>query len=60
MNADICFKQVTKKEMHSLTNKNFQMLPEVKKKKEDEQKKLDFKKRQETAKLLDQVTLQKI
>lgn len=36
------------------------MLPEVKKKKEDEQKKLDFKKRQETAKLLDQVTLQKI
>lgn len=41
--------------MLNLTNKNFQMLPEVKKKKEEEQKKLDFKKRQESAKLLDQV-----
>jgi hypothetical protein len=41
--------------MLSLTNKNFQLLPEVKKKKEEEQKKLAFKKRQENAKLLDQV-----
>lgn len=41
--------------MHALTSKNYQMLPEVKKKKEMEQKKEDMKRRQENVKKLEQV-----
>ena len=47
--------QVSQKEMKNLTNKNFQQLPEIKKKKEEELKKNEYKKRQENAKMLDQV-----
>lgn len=46
--------------MKALTNKNYEKLPEVRKKKELEEKKLDFKKRQENAKKLQQVNLNDI
>ena len=45
--------EVSKKEMFSLTNKNYSNLPEVAKKKEDEKKKEDFKKRMELKKEYD-------
>ena len=41
--------EVSKKEMKALTNKNYENLPEVRKKKEDEQKKLELRKRLEMA-----------
>jgi hypothetical protein len=41
---------VDKKEMVALTNKNFELLPEVKKKKESEEKKGDLKRRMEKVK----------
>lgn len=44
--------------MHALTTKNYELLPEVKKKKEAEKKKEDLKKRQEMVKKLDQVLLE--
>ena len=47
--------QVDKKEMIALTTKNYELLPEVKKRKEAEKKKEDLKKRQEMVKKLDQV-----
>lgn len=41
--------------MIALTNKNYELLPEIKKKKEEERKKEEAKKRLEKAKELDQV-----
>jgi len=41
--------------MIALTNKNYELLPEVKKKREEEKKKEDLKRRQEMVKKLDQV-----
>ena len=41
--------------MKALTNKNYEQLPEIKKKKEEEMKKNELKKRQEKVKKLDQV-----
>ncbi len=41
--------------MRALTNKNYEQLPEIKKKKEEETKKNDLKKRLEKVKMLDQV-----
>ena len=41
--------EVSKKEMKALTNKNYENLPEVRKKKEDEQKKQELRKRLEMA-----------
>ena len=38
--------EVSKKEMKALTNKNYENLPEVRKRKEEERKKEDFKMRQ--------------
>ena len=38
--------EVNKKEMKALTNKNYENLPEVKKRKEEERKKEEFKMRQ--------------
>ena len=38
--------EVSKKEMRALTSKNYENLPEVKKRKEDERKKEEFKRRQ--------------
>lgn len=46
--------------MKALTSKNYEKLPEVRKKKELEEKKLDFKKRQENAKKLQQVLFNKV
>jgi hypothetical protein len=46
--------KVDKKEMKALTQKNYELLPEVKKRKEEEKKKEDFKKRQDNMKKLDQ------
>jgi hypothetical protein len=37
--------EVSKKEMLKLTNKNYEMLPEVKKKREEERKKEEMKER---------------
>jgi len=41
--------------MIALTSKNYELLPEIKKKKEEEKKKEEAKKRMEKAKELDQV-----
>jgi len=41
--------------MHALTSKNYELLPEVKKKKEEERKKEEMKKRRENVKKLEQV-----
>ena len=41
--------------MKALTQKNYELLPEIKKKKEVEKKKEDLRKRQEKVKELDQV-----
>ncbi|KAL4471674.1 hypothetical protein ABPG74_008567 [Tetrahymena malaccensis] len=46
--------KVDKKEYLKLTNKNYEMLPEVKKRKEEEQKKEEYKRRQESVKKLQQ------
>ena len=43
--------------MKALTNKNYEQLPEVRRKKEEEDKRNDLKKRLEKVKLLDQVVL---
>jgi hypothetical protein len=42
--------EVDKKDMLKLTNKNYENLPEVKKKREEERKKEEIKKRQEQIK----------
>ena len=42
--------EVSKKEMRALNNKNYENLPEVKKRKEEERKKEEFKMRQQKAK----------
>ena len=47
--------QVNKKDMHALTSKNYEQLPEIKKKKEEERKKEEMKKRRENVKKLEQV-----
>ena len=41
--------------MKALNLKNYEQLPEIKKRKEEEKKKEEFKKRQEMVKKLDQV-----
>jgi len=41
--------------MHALTSKNYEQLPEIKKKKEEERKKEEMKKRRENVKKLEQV-----
>ena len=46
--------EVSKKEMKALTNKNYENLPEVRKRREEEKKKEDFKLRQQRAKELEQ------
>ena len=46
--------EVSKKEMRALTTKNYENLPEVKKKREEERKKEEFKQRQQKAKELEQ------
>ncbi|EAR94554.2 hypothetical protein TTHERM_00046590 (macronuclear) [Tetrahymena thermophila SB210] len=46
--------KVDKKEYLKLTNKNYEMLPEVKKRKEEEQKKEEYRRRQESVKKLQQ------
>ncbi|KAL4511905.1 hypothetical protein ABPG72_012750 [Tetrahymena utriculariae] len=46
--------KVDKKEYLKLTNKNYEMLPEVKKRKEEEQKREEYKRRQESVKKLQQ------
>lgn len=46
--------QVTKKDMLKLTSKNYELLPEVKKKKEEELKKEEFKMRMKNVKELEQ------
>jgi hypothetical protein len=43
--------------MLALTNKNYELLPEIKKKKEEEQKREDLKKRMQKAKELEKVLL---
>jgi len=43
--------------MRALTSKNYELLPEIKKKKEEEKKKEEAKKRLEKAKELEQVQL---
>lgn len=45
--------EVSKKEMLKLTSKNYELLPEVKKKKEAEKKKEEFKERMRQAKEMD-------
>jgi len=44
--------KVTKEEMKALNSKNYEMLPEVRKKKEEEEKKEEMRKRLEKAKEL--------
>jgi len=46
---------VTKEEMKALNHKNYELLPEVRKKKEEEKKKEEMRKRLEKAKELDEV-----
>ncbi len=48
--------QVSKKDMHALTSKNYELLPEIKKRKEEEKKKEEMKLRREKVKQLEQVT----
>ena len=46
-------KEVNKKEMLKLTSKNYELLPEVKKKKEEERKKGELKERMKQVKELE-------
>jgi len=46
--------EVNKKDMKKLTNKNYDLLPEVKKKKEAERKKEEYKARMEQVKEMEQ------
>jgi len=46
--------EVSKKDMLKLTSKNYDLLPEVKKKKEDERKKEEFRNRMKQVKELEQ------
>lgn len=46
--------EVSKKEMKALTSKNYENLPEVRKRKEEERKKEEFKLRQQKAKELEE------
>ena len=50
----ICFK-VNKKDMFALTTKNYELLPEIVKKKENNQKAEDFKQRMEKVKSMEKV-----
>lgn len=45
--------EITKKEMLKLTSKNYELLPEVKKKKEEEKKKEELKERMRQVKELE-------
>lgn len=45
--------EVSKKDMLKLTNKNYEMLPEVRKKKEDERKKEEMRERMKQVKELE-------
>lgn len=45
--------EVDKKEMLKLTSKNYELLPEVKRKKEEEKKKQEFKERMKQVKQLE-------
>lgn len=45
--------QVTKKDYLQLTNKNYELLPEIQRRKEEEKKKEEMKKNRENAKNLD-------
>ena len=45
--------EVSKKEMLKLTNKNYEMLPEVRKKKEEERKKEEMRERMKQVKALE-------
>jgi len=45
--------EVSKKEMLKLTNKNYEMLPEVRKKREEERKKEEMKERMKQVKVLE-------
>jgi len=45
--------EVNKKDMLKLTNKNYEMLPEVRKKKDDERKKEELKERMKQVKALE-------
>jgi hypothetical protein len=47
--------KVNKKDMLALTSKNYELLPEIKKKKEEEKKREELKKRQDRAKELSEV-----
>ncbi len=49
--------QVSKEEMKALNSKNYELLPEVRKKKEEEKKKEEMRKRLEKAKELDEVLI---
>lgn len=42
--------EVTKKDMKKLTNKNYELLPEVQKKKDDDRKKEEYRARMEQVK----------
>ena len=46
--------EVSKKDMRALTSKNYENLPEVKKRKEEERKKQEFRLRQQKAKELEE------
>ena len=52
--------EVSKKDMRALTNKNYENLPEVKKRKEEELKKQEAKMRQQKQKELEQERVAKI
>ena len=49
--------KLSKKEMHDLTKKNYEMLPEVKKKREEERKKQELKERIQKSKEFEKVRL---
>ena len=46
--------EISKREMKALTTKNYENLPEVRKRKEEEKKKEEFKQRQQKARELEQ------
>ena len=47
--------KISKKEMHDLTKKNYELLPEVKKKKEEERKRQELKERIQKSKEFEKV-----
>ncbi len=50
-----CSIKISKEDMKALTHKNYELLPEIKKRKEDEKKKEEARKRLEKAKELNEV-----